>query len=103
LFDFELHLLHAKNGNIIHTDEVLGAYRVATGVALGGGKLNRLMVEHKFRVYESILNNPAGFCINEIKIAFAKSALNYAIASYLNGDFISFKTYIKKSLSLSII
>jgi len=103
IFDFELHLIHAKNGDIIHTNEILGAYRVGVGVATGSGRLNEKMVSAKFKVYDSILLDADHTYHSKIKKSYSKSALNYAVFSYCMQDFEFFNSCINKSISIDLL
>lgn len=103
IYDFELHLLHAKNGNIIHTSDILGAYRINTGLSSKGKKVNKNMVSAKFELYEFHISQYHGEAKVDLRRAYATSAFNYAKGSLLLGDIKGFKTYIAKSVTIKNI
>lgn len=103
-FDFELHLKHAEHGKIIHIPKVLGCYRVLTGVATKGNRINPEMVEAKSNVFNKLISSlKEEKEIDTIKHAYAKSMLSYAHGSLALGCNLDFKDYVRKSLKIKII
>lgn len=91
IFDFELHVFQMRYGAICHLMDVLGGYRANVGVAVGGGALNKKMVAAKYAMLEREMTQQP--CKRHtLRIAYRKSALNYAKASFMMKDFEGFRS-----------
>ncbi len=105
LLDIDLHFENARYGNIYHINENLGGYRVNVGVSMQNNKINPLLPIGLERVYDKGLfyfkNNKIKN--KKIKNAYSKkmiiSAYQFAL---FNEDFVNFKKYTMKALSLNL-
>ncbi len=99
--DIEIHVEQAKRGDIYHINEVLGAYRLKTGVSGSFQNVNPLLLEGTERVFDSALSSGT-FNRSLLEHYYAKSMFKYAYQSAVFGDKKGMKVYIKKSISLSV-
>lgn len=100
--DIEIHIAQAKQGNIYHIDEELGAYRVNVGMSYINKKVNPIVPLGVMRAYESIL-------LSETKIEqqkkykklYAISMLRYAKECLkTSGDYELYVKLARKSMLL---
>lgn len=100
--DIEVHVQQAKSGNIYHIDEVLGIYRVNSGVSFFQNKVNPILVEGMNRVFRSAMSD-ASFDSKKIKRFYARAILNYAYQSALYRDAEGYRCYTRQSVGVKII
>lgn len=99
--DIELHVMQAKKGNIVHLDEVLGAYRQMVGVAQSGGRVNPYLPAATRRIFDAALRE----AIDEkerqdLLVFYARAILAYAYQSALAGKRRDCKNYCVESLRI---
>jgi glycosyltransferase involved in cell wall biosynthesis len=102
--DIEVHCQQAKEGDIYHVSDALGAYRVSAGVSAQGNKVNPLLAAGTERIFSAAL---AGAKIESEKRflsrCYARAIYQYAYQSALFGDSESLKLYIRKSLKIHVV
>jgi len=99
--DIEVHVEQAKRGSIFHIDEVLGAYRLLTGVSVCFRAVNPVLVAGTSRIFDKALKCEL-YDKGLIRGFYAKSMFSYAYQSAVLGDKKGLSSYIKKSVSLSV-
>lgn len=101
--DFELHIIHARNGGIFHLTENLGAYRVFVGVSSIGARINPMLPKAKMRVYKNLSSDVLKhFDKDRITKAFSDYIFIYAKGSLMFGNISDFKEYIRLSIDLKL-
>ena len=106
LFDTDIHIENAIDGDIFHLNDMLGKYRIASGITNKNNKYNPLFTFAQIRGYEKGLRLFSGDqkSLDVIKHAYSLSMLqqayNYAV---YNKDIFLFKKYVDKSIKLKFI
>lgn len=100
--DIEIHIAQAKQGNIYHIDEELGAYRVNVGMSYINKKVNPIVPLGVMRVYESILLSETQMeQQKKYKKIYAISMLRYAKECLkTSGDYELYVKLARRSMSL---
>ncbi|CAN5689614.1 hypothetical protein BH11PSE12_BH11PSE12_19740 [soil metagenome] len=102
--DIEIHVEHAKKGNIYHLDESLGVYRVNCGMTKTLNGVNILLPAATRRIYFNALENIKDKIeIVELKKYYSRSILNYAYQSALLGREKECRAYAWESISIKLI
>lgn len=99
--DVEIHIEQAKVGSIYHLDEVLGAYRLFTGISAEKKCVNPLLANGNIRIYEAALKDK---CVNHklIKKYYSNCLFRFAYQSAVFGDSRGVKYYSRRSCKIGI-
>ncbi len=102
--DIEIHIAQAKQGNIYHIDEELGAYRVNVGVSYINKKVNPVVPLGVMRAYEQIFAEEKDASkVKAYKKKYSTVMLYYARECLkTNSDYDLYLLLVRKSLSLGI-
>ena len=106
IFDSDIHIENAVDGDIFHLDEKLGKYRVGSGITNKNRKYNPNFPLAQIRGYERGMdlfsNDPKKLEIVKYHYALSmlQQAYNYAI---YDKDRELFKYYVDKSIQLKFI
>ena len=100
--DIEIHIAQAKQGNIYHIDEELGAYRVNVGMSYINKKVNPVVPLGVMRAYESILLSETQIeQQKKYKKLYAISMLRYAKECLkTSGEYELYVKLARRSMSL---
>lgn len=99
--DIEVHVDHAKQGDIYHIDEPLCLYRVFTGMSSHNKRVNTFIVEANRSIYENaILSKPEHLSHSELKKAYAKAMLKFSYQSAFMGQDKDCFNYIVNSIKI---
>lgn len=55
MIDYEIHLESLRFGNFIYLNEVLGQYRILTGMSIEGGKVSKTLLNAPDRIFTNLL------------------------------------------------
>ncbi|WP_057830217.1 glycosyltransferase family 2 protein [Colwellia sp. TT2012] len=94
--DIEIHVEQAKRGHIFHIDDILGAYRVFTGMSNEKGKLNPILPNGTRRIFQKELTKGN----RSILPYYAKAMLAYSYQSAVLGNADDAKKYARESFRL---
>ncbi|MDY6488852.1 glycosyltransferase family 2 protein [Acinetobacter faecalis] len=102
--DIEIHIAQAKQGNIYHIDEELGAYRVNVGMSYINKKVNPIVPLGVMRAYEQIFAEEKDASkVKAYKKKYSTVMLYYARECLkTNSDYDLYLLLVRKSLSLGI-
>lgn len=106
ILDLDVHIANLKDGDIYHIGQVLGKYRVESGMTFQGGKVNPILPLGSIRVFELgrdfFKNNIEK--LEKIEKYYAKAMLACAYEYAVNdGTETEIKYFINKSLSIKRI
>lgn len=101
ILDMDVHIENLMDGDIYHIGELLGTYRVGSGMSNENSKFNKVLALGAERVFEKGLEifKDDKAKLDEIKSLYALAMLQcaYSYAVY-DKDVELFKTYVNKSI-----
>lgn len=105
IIDYEIHLESLKYGKFIHINEILGQYRVLTGMSSDAGKISSVLLNAPDRIFPRLLkdcanNNDYRIIKKRYSIALLRLSLQVAL---MEGDKSKFKKLVYKSIKINKI
>lgn len=106
ILDIDVHIANCIDGNIYHIGELLGAYRINTGVSMIKGKINPVLPIGIRRVFDKglVIFKSDLLKSNELKEIYAYAMLSQAYHyAIIDKDSNLFKEYVYKSIEIKKI
>lgn len=102
MIDYEIHLESLKYGKFIYLNEVLGQYRILTGMSVSGAEISNILLGAPDRIFNQLLLEYTDLEHNEIiKKCYAKSLIRLAAQVGVHEDNPSkFKSLVFRSLKV---
>lgn len=94
--DIEVHVAQARVGGIVHIDEVLGGYRISTGISSVKKGVSNIIFEGCSRVFCSALNDPS-LDHTKIRSFYSASLFRFAYQSAVFGDAEKASFFLKQA------
>lgn len=102
MIDYEIHLESLRFGKFIYLNEVLGKYRILTGISVNGSKISNVLLTAPNRIFNNLLKDCETIkeC-NIIKKRYAMSLLRLSLqVLILEHDSEKFKKLVYQSVSV---
>ena len=102
MIDYEIHLESLRFGKFIYLNEVLGKYRILTGISVNGSKISNVLLTAPNRIFNNLLKDCETIkeC-NIIKKRYAMSLLRLSLqVLILENDSEKFKKLVYQSVSV---
>jgi len=105
IIDYEIHLESLKYGKFIHINEILGQYRVLTGMSSDAGKISGVLLNAPDRIFPRLLRectNNTDYKIIKKRYSIALLRLSLQVA-LMEEDKDKFKKLVYKSIKINKI